>query len=229
MSDLKINQRQIEEVKQQTKVPGLALDIDETLSDTTAFYFDHMQKQFGKLEDLSTRELIKKYRYSYRVPQWQHEEAKQFHDELRHDDSVQEDFELLENCNEAVNKVNQLIPIVAYVTTRPEAVVNGTRRWLAKHNFPDKPIIARPAGLTYEQVNTWKARVLELLYPEVLGIIDDEPDMGGNLDKNYKGVIFYYNAPKHIEAKVRVYPSKTWEDIYQNVKHFTETKTNAAH
>ncbi|PIN75466.1 hypothetical protein COV17_03845 [Candidatus Woesearchaeota archaeon CG10_big_fil_rev_8_21_14_0_10_36_11] len=55
---------------------GLALDIDDTLSDTNKFWFTNLQRLFGNPEKLTPQEMIQKYRYIQEVPYWQNSEVR---------------------------------------------------------------------------------------------------------------------------------------------------------
>lgn len=197
--------------------PGLAVDIDETLSWTIGYWVREMQKEFGNPEKLSVEEMVKKYRYTQNVPYWQSKEALDWMEAHRNSDSVQEELPLIEGSSEYLNKINKIVPISAYLTIRPHNVVNGTQKWLDKHNFPKAPIICRPKELQTHEGNKWKAKALEEYYPKIKGLIDDNPSVIKFIDPNYKGVVFLYNH-EPIESKVNVIACKDWEDVYKKVK-----------
>src|SRR3712207_157728 len=95
---------------------GLALDIDETLCKTNAYWIEQMQALFGNPECLSVQEIIDKYRYTQSVPYWQIEAAIKWMEEQRVSNEVQENLPLIENANHIVNKINEVVPILAYIT-----------------------------------------------------------------------------------------------------------------
>lgn len=138
---------------QSENIKGLALDIDETLSWTLYHWISEMQKHFGNPENLTIKQLIAKYRYTQNVPYWQTEEALQWMESNRHSDELQERLPLIEGADQAVQRINHIIPIVAYITTRPNTVITGTKQWLDKHNFPEAPIITRPPYVEHNQGN----------------------------------------------------------------------------
>ena len=126
-------------------VQSLALDIDETLSYTTKWWFGTMIEKFGNPENLTAEEIYHKYRHSSKIPYWQTDEVKEWLEERRFDDSIQEEFDLIEeNANILVQKVHKIVPIFAYITARPLAVGNGTKKWLEKYNFPKAELVQRP-------------------------------------------------------------------------------------
>lgn len=198
-------------------IQGIALDIDETLSWTVGYWVEKMQEKFGNPENLTVKELITKYRYTQHVPYWQTEEAFAWMKEHRNSNEVQEILPLIENAHTFVQQINEIVPIVLYLTTRPQTVINGTKKWLQKHNFPEKVVIARPPEVHITEGNQWKAHVLEELYPEVMGIIDDNAGLANHLSTNYKGVVYLYDNTMHSRTDIRVIPCMTWEDVLQKV------------
>lgn len=210
------------ELKQKLKnqSPGLALDIDETLSRTIDHFIENLFAEFGNPENLTVAEVINKYRYTHNVPYWQNEETQAFLEELRNSNELQTRLPLIDGAVETVKKINEIIPIVAYITVRPVGVVAGTRKWLNKHGFPNAPVIAKPDYVSTLSGNMWKADVLNYLYPEITGIVDDNPGIVKSLDKDYQGKIFLYNYPDEVSAK-NVYPCKDWKQVLETIKKLT--------
>lgn len=198
-------------------VSGLALDIDETLSWTVGFWFDLLRDRIGNPENLSTEELVNKYRYSQRVPYWQTAEAQELLDGYRNSDEIQEALPLIDNADTAIREIHEITPIAVYLTTRPDRVIAGTKRWLDKHGFPTANVIARPSEVPPEDSNKWKAAVLESLYPEILGIIDDNPGLVDNLSGGYRGTVYLYNMSEHPRQDIAVIPCAGWPEIIQAV------------
>lgn len=198
---------------------GLAVDIDETLSWTIGYWIEEMQIKFGNPENLTIREMIEKYRYTQNVPYWQHEEALQWVDEKINSNETQESLPLIEGSSAYLNRINQIIPIVAYITIRPKRVIDGTKNWLAKHNFPSAPVICRPNELVHSNGNEWKAKVLKELYPKVQGIIDDNAKLLQFLSPDYKGRVFMYEHHDNLGFPFAV-ACKDWLTVYKEVKKY---------
>ena len=196
---------------------GIAVDIDETLSDTTKYWFDEISK-LANPENLSPEEIKKKYRYTHQVPYWQTEEISNWLDGKLKDNELQKELLLIENSNLLLQKINELIPVVAYITARPEIVAEGTKHWLDKHNFPKAKLICKPNNETLGG-NEWKANILKDMYPQVLGIIDDNPKLAEALGEDYKGVLFLYDH-EEIKSNANVVSCLTWEDVYKNVLNY---------
>lgn len=132
---------------------------------------------------------------------------------------MQENLPLIEDANVYLNKINDIIPIVAYITVRPKIVLPGTKIWLDKHNFPTAPIIARPKNVLHTDGNKWKAGILQKLYPQIIGIIDDNAKLLEFLDQKYQGVVFLYDH--HItESNLQVIPCKNWLTVFEEIKKF---------
>ena len=199
---------------------GLALDIDETISYTVLHWFEELIKHFGNPENLSAKELIAKYRYGQNVPYWQSKEALNWMENFRRTSKVHENVPLIENSNHFVIELNKIVPVVLYLTTRPKAVERGTRKWLNTHKFPNLDVIFKPNKIPTERGNEWKAKVLEGLYPEIVGIIDDNPSLVQNLSRSYKGTVFLYDNNESPRKDLNIIPCKTWEDVLTKVKTF---------
>lgn len=197
---------------------GLALDIDETLAATNRFWIEHLVRHFGNPAELTHDEIISTYRYAQHVPHWQSSEALQWMEEARNSDEWQEVLPLIPNANHVVEKINAIIPIAAYMTVRPERVIEGTRRWLRRHGFPEAPIFARPAGMEYEAGNKWKAELLHSMYPRVLGLVDDNPAVADHLPPEYQGAVFLYDNISHARSDISVIPCKSWTDVLSAVE-----------
>lgn len=206
--------REIKKKLREDGAPGLALDIDETLSWTIGWWVERLAEQFGNPEKLTTVELIQKYRYAQKVPYWANNpKALQWMKDHQEDNSIQENLPLIENADLSVQKINRIVPIVAYLTTRPESVIDGTKVWLKRHSFPVRTVFARPKGVLHENGNKWKARMLELLYPEVRGIIDDNPGLAQELSDNYPGVVFMYDNSTVPRKGLNLVACQTWNDV----------------
>ncbi len=199
-------------------ISGLALDIDETLSDTNIFWFTKLSELFGNPENLSPREIANKYRYSQRVPYWQTPDALIWMEEARHGNDIQLILPLIENADSVVKRINEIIPIVAYVTARPESVRAGTQSWLSSHDFPAAKLIMKPMDIPTDEGVHWKANLLIEMYPEILGIVDDHPGLLEILPNNYPGSVFLYNYNGEIRNDLSVVACPTWNNVYEAVK-----------
>ncbi|MFC1626692.1 hypothetical protein ACFL1P_00645 [Patescibacteria group bacterium] len=183
---------------------GLALDIDETLADTATYWIENLIKLFGIERNLTVLEIREQYHLADKVPEWQTDEALAWMEKARNSNAIQEELPLLRNADTIVNKIHEAIPIQAYITIRPRKVLQGTKKWLQKHGFPSAQIIARPEYIDHKDGNKWKAEVLEHLYPEVLGIVDDSLRLIDHLSETYQGTVYLYNRKNHQKNGITV-------------------------
>lgn len=207
------------------KVRGLALDIDNVLSDTQVDIFNIMYSRFGYSNGTQVEELRIKYRYIQNVPIWQNSEAKQYLKDLVLSNQFYVNIATIKDADRIVQKINKISPILCYITARPNKVIPATKKWLRKNKFPKAPIISRPDNLELHLRGEWKAKVLEYLYPEISSIIDDDPEILDYLPEIYKGQIYLYNHPSPPQTKINVIPCRTWRDVYLKiVNRHTVTK-----
>jgi hypothetical protein len=202
---------------------GLALDIDETLADSNSHWFDHMF-QFRPLEGIDKREVIERYKFIEHVPGWGGPDALDRMSKLMHSDEFNATIPLIEDSNSIVNEIHSSIPVVAYITARPQTVRIGTLEWLEKHNFPKASLLMRPSevGVSKEDVlqrNMWKAQSLLSLYPEVIGIVDDNLGLAYQLDAlKYPGTLYLYGPQTEVfEGNVNVIRCPTWKSVLSAV------------
>lgn len=218
---MRIKNKEIISLKRKLKlagVKGLALDIDETLSFTIGFLIEKLIEKVGNPENLTVKEIARKYRHTDNIPYWQNNEAKKVVDEFNKSADSFRDLPLIENSNKTIQEINKIIPIVAYITVRPKSIISGTRFWLEKHGFPKAPIIAKPKSIDRKIGNKWKAKVLEYLYPQVVGIVDDNPGLTKYFGKKYKGVVYLYESVETERKDINVVPCENWEMVAKKVK-----------
>lgn len=192
---------------------GIVLDIDETLSNTVEYLVSGLMKEFGGPEGFSVEQIIRKYKYTWNVECWQNEGPLDWVREACSSNDKIVVLPPIEDAVKYVNKIHDIIPIVGYVTCRPECVMDGTKEWLAKYGFPDAPVVCRPKSVPGPNMNEWKADVLKKLYPKVKGIVDDSVGIIEHLG-DYKGTVFFYNNKS---SKMGI-ACADWETVYEEVK-----------
>ncbi len=201
-----------------SKIKGLALDVDDTLSLTFEHLVDELSKKIKNPEKLTKKELFLKYRSTWNVPVWRNDEAEEIVRKIITSDELQRDLPLIENSNKLVAKIDKIIPIVAYITARPNKIRNGTEYWFKKHDFIKASLIMRFRNKRKGRSNRWKARVLKYLYPEVQGIVDDNVGLVRALGGRYKGKVFIYNGANCNKNYNYVTLCKDWDDVLEKVK-----------
>lgn len=205
------------------KIYGIALDIDDTLS----YSDNHWALQMGKKLQLFKPHEQEAYLSDFRkraksakgITEWNSAYAQKTLQDFIHSHKFHQDIPLIENANHMVNKINEIVPIVAYITARPNSVIKTTQKWLSKHDFVPAPVITRLNNQPHKVRNIWKAKVLTKLYPYVTGIIDDQPKLKLELKSlKYQGQMFLYdNGQNHQEYKNHVH-YKTWTQLLKAIK-----------
>lgn len=194
---------------------GIALDIDDTLSLTGLQWFGWLSERCGNPEDLEISELMKKYHDVRQVPYWPPEVVEPHIEEFFLSHVFHDELILIHGADDAVRQIHEVVPIVAYITARPDDVYESTRTWLARHGFPDAPLVFRPRGGGFAARSIWKARVLTDLYPHVQGVVDDHPHLASQLKElGYAGKLYLYDHGNN----ANVYDDEhevllSWEDI----------------
>jgi 5'(3')-deoxyribonucleotidase len=201
---------------------GLALDIDETLSYTNRHWMkvslDRLPLPEGYLREelLASNAPLETY--------WSEDVLLERLGDLLHSNEFNSGISIIENADHAVNEINGIVPILAYITARPVSVVLSTQQWLARHGFPEAPLIMMPVDEDHIKRNRWKANVLRLLYPEILGIVDDNPGLSIDLAENYAGMVFVYNSTVHPNQNERIIPCPDWDSVKNAVRSSGLTK-----
>jgi hypothetical protein len=203
--------------------PGIALDIDDTLSDTLHHYIGRLLEKFGSPEKMTVDEIIAKYTFTARVPFWQTSEIKEWLEQSSISNKDQEALPVLDNAVEVVKKINNVVPVRMYITSRPSLVVEGTTRWLASKGFPDAEVITRSHSQQKIDGNAWKAEILKARFPSIIGIVDDNPEIINALGDDYQGTIYLFgpHADEYIKKygqKNNVHSCPTWDDVLAAIK-----------
>lgn len=199
---------------------GLAVDIDCTLSNTNIYWIKKLEAKFGKVGNLTSIEILEKYVYASKVPDWQGAEALEYMTYLREDSDEQYNLPLIKEADKWVRKINEIIPIKAYLTSRPMKVISGTKRWLKKYKFPEAKVISRPNNILHEDGNKWKACKIKALYPGIIGIIDDNPYFIDFIEDGYKGVIFLYKNCYEDKKDFKIISCSDWRGVFLKVNKF---------
>lgn len=192
---------------------GLVLDIDETLSATNVAWFRKLEKQFGNPDSRPLKDLIAEYHLAEHVPFWQTEEALEWMQQQRDDPKAQDDLPLVPGAVEGVHALRKVIPIVGYCTVRPVNTDEDTIEWLRENGFPDLPVVAKPVDVPFSEGNKWKAAALHELWPEVMGIVDDNPMVPSFAGKDYPGTIYLITYTECPPEASHAIPCSSWPDV----------------
>jgi hypothetical protein len=190
---------------------GLALDIDETLSQTNRHWMEIALDRLPFPEGYTREELLKSS--APLETYWKEDFLLETLGDLLHSDEFNSEIQLIENVNHHINELCGIIPVVAYITARPASVEKSTREWLSRHGFPDAPLVMMPVEEDHIKRNNWKANVLRSLHPQVAGIVDDNPGLSAELSENYEGVVFVYGSSLHPNQNHRIIPCPDWDAV----------------
>jgi hypothetical protein len=80
-------------------------------------------------------------------------------------------------------------------------------------------VIHIPSKLDYLFWNLWKACILDILYPNIDWIVDDNPKLIILLPKRYKWNIFLYSHWSCDYSHVNVHISETIDDVRKNIEN----------
>jgi len=215
------------EVKETSgRLEGLALDIDDTLCATSLDLAEIVLKTFGNPEGLTAQELIEKYGHFKNVPYFG-EKIQKWIDKKIIDTFSNESLPAIENAAESIAQITKVVPISCYITGRPPSVKRETIGWLDKHDFPKKPINFQPEARLLRSWGIkdgcqWKARLLEYLYPQVEGIIDDNPDLIRYIKKNYPGRIYLLSSEKIQDNLLNLHLCRDWSCVVNQIQNPSE-------
>lgn len=199
----------------------LSLDIDETLSATSTHWFWKLMEIFWNHEWLSPEQMVRKYYHTNSVPyRKDHPEVIAWMHQYREDNEFQKHIELIDGVREQYQKIHsEIIPISSYITARPDNVKSGTHVRLEDNQFPNHHrLILRPQPLDHIFSNLWKACVLDILYPYVNGIVDDNPNLVKMLPNRYEGYVFLYDKTSTPHNHINVHVSETLDDVRRNIE-----------
>ncbi len=60
--------------------------------------------------------------------------------------------------------------------------------------------------------------MLEYLYPQIVGIVDDNPGLTNFFGKKYKGVVYLYDNVETKRKDINIIPCENWEMVAKKVK-----------
>jgi hypothetical protein len=204
---------------------GLVLDIDDTLSATNFAWFTRLEKMFGNQEGGSIESLVKKYHLAQNVPFWQTDEAFAWMQSQRGSPHAQDGLPLVPGAVDGVRDLVSVTPVMGYITVRPTSVEANTIRWLRENGFPDHPVISKPVDVPFQEGNAWKAGAMHTLWPEVIGIVDDNPKLPTLAGESYPGWIFLFSHSECKPGYAHAIACATWPEVVTAVKVHCSTNT----
>jgi 5'(3')-deoxyribonucleotidase len=198
--------------------PTLAVDLDETVAWTVGHWMTRLRNEFPIEGSPSVEQLIHEHRFAQNVPHWKtNTEALKRMQQFRCCPELHRELPIIPGSVEALRRLENLFSF-EYLTMRNEIVLEATKDWLLLHKFPAGDVTVCPSETPLAEKTSWKARVLELRYPNLVGIIEDHPDVIQSLPGNYKGTVFFYSHTESPRSDIRVIPCPTWEHVEQNIR-----------
>lgn len=199
----------------------LALDIDQTLSYTWIYWFEKLLSLYWNPENLTANEMSDKYTFYENVPYWSinPDIIKKMY-EFRDSNEHQLEIPIIEWTNLHYSRIHrEIISILSYITVRPDSVSDWTSTWINSNGFPVAEVIHIPRELEFMLWNLWKACVLDVLYPNIVWIVDDNPSLIKMLPSSYKGEIFLFNKEENCNYNhINIHVSETIGDVIKNIE-----------
>jgi len=204
-------------------VSGLSLDLDDTLADTNVYWAQHFISELGNPEGLDTYGIIKKYRYVKDVPYWDNSITDPWITKNHLSDNEKTRLPIMFNSINWIQEIQKTIPFSIYLTGRPQNTIDGTQKWINSKGLPDLPILAQPNKKVLEKMNLldgneWKTKVLEYLFPEIKGTIDDNLKLAEATTKNYQGTIYLFSQDVGTIVSRNVVCCPSGEDLIKEIK-----------
>lgn len=200
--------------------PGIALDIDDVLSNTTIFWIECMIQRYGSPEWLSAKQLRDKYFYLQNIPytsrKWQ--EVNDLIDFWLMDEIFQMRLKVVSWAVQTIKFLqHSWVEFSGYLSNRPQKVLNATKLRLDNHWFPSLPIILRPKDTPKQNGNHRKAKILQD-NPQITGIIDDNPGLIPALSESYKSSVYLFETKNYQNPhSLEVIECKDRSEVQKNI------------
>lgn len=195
--------------------PGLVVDIDDTLSDTSAACAQKVAETFGASfpENETVETLLSKYAYPWRFPQWSNVEYQTYIQEILQNALFLEGIAPIKNAKVALEKLTKNFPLNFYLTSRPVATKKATENWLHSNGFPDAPVICRESEwIKFD----WKLEYIAEYAPETIAFIDNE--VHWNPEIKFAGKIFeIIRHCQHNNQTKNIIICHNWNDVIENL------------
>ncbi len=197
---------------------GLAIDIDDSLSETTAAFIERLSQDFPPPTGMHiTVESAKRhYALNGEPIYWGGlPEARLLYKTMAYDPAFHRTFSPMKGAREGIQLLEEAGLVSCYVTARTDDMEQETREWLEEHGFPQKPIMLRDRTIADLHHTTWKAMVLERLYPIVSGALDDNTGIARHAERlQYRGKFFLFGpgSEEYESQNGNVIPIRDWQE-----------------
>jgi hypothetical protein len=193
--------------------PVFAVDLDETVFNTVLVWMELLSDQFGGHGGLTPRELVCAYRHTNEVPAWKgREDVEAFMVRARRDHDIHVKLPLIEGAVEGLQALASWADLV-YLTMRPEEVREATQQAIILNQLPDGQVIMPDIGMPLADRPRWKGTLLHEMYPSLVGIVDDSPDVVQKIPDGYQGTVLLFGHDQPLRSDIQVIPCPTWRDV----------------
>ncbi|GEM_PF-3623316 len=205
----------------QSSQPGLAFDIDDTLSLTSDGFYDLLHPQFPAPSNLTKEHFRKHYALTGEALHWK---------------SIQEAYDLIKKKGDENQFHYELSPFPdaiaqtnilhnhhlfgCYLTARPENMYDMTTRWLQEHNFPQKPLLMRPMDIDFvSKHKEWKTTLLHTIHPHIIGLIDNDTRILSHLQQqSYPGHLYLFGlSQQEYDGNGSITVRETWTEMTKEI------------
>lgn len=197
--------------------PGLAFDIDDTLSLTSDGFYDLLHQNHPAPSELTKEHFRKHYAITGEALHWRSipqawqllvtkVDCPEFHYKLSP----------FQNAIPCTNKLNYHNLFACYLTARPESMRTYTQRWLDEHNFPQKPLLMRPIDIDFvSKHKEWKTTLLHDLHPYITGLIDNDTRILSHLQQqSYPGHLYLFGlSEQEYNGNGTITVRETWSEM----------------
>ncbi len=196
----------------------LAVDIDETIAATVDEWMKKLLEEFPIDGAPEAHALIKEYRYAQNVPQWKENAvALARMQEFRECPVFHLEIPPIPDSATVLSEIARSLQL-EYLTMRNPKVTEATRVWLEQNGFPKGNIQVCPIDIPLSEKPNWKASILAGRQPQLVGIIEDHPQIIQSLPSDYKGTVFFFSHHTSPRSDINVIPCPTWDHVARNVQ-----------
>jgi hypothetical protein len=146
----------------------LAIDIDDTLTDTALRVIESIKKLFG--HQMSAEALRSHFMQPGIVPQWQKAEVQLEIKKLFESSDFLSHLDPKPGSPGQLHEISQSYPLSCYITSRSSQFHKITQSWLHAHHFPRAPLVTRSDTETRQD---WKLHYLSEFHPQTRFLLDD--------------------------------------------------------
>lgn len=153
------------------------------------------------------------------------EEAQDKINQLIHSRELNRDFPYIDCALRGVNKLSQFssLGLACYLTSRPDVILDITRKDLAEKGFPKLPIVIRSDNIPQNESTAWKIANINYInarYQSNVIMIDDSLELGLEIQKQNEVsensiVSIVLNGPlTHVEVEKKAIISNPQMNFY---------------